>query len=284
MKTPSIARENSKIREEGRSLARETENVVNTFDRVLQFQENRRLSLLARIDELKKTRQEHLSQIKTLTDNIAIYDENTSKTSHAREQLVEREKLIKENYEKMLAGALMPKAIELLKPEKLSGGVVLDIKKKPSPTSGEASEYDALILRRKNYLESLDSAFRKFEEDLFHIDEVRKNLFNAQKEIDREKEKALNTKTTLESNSKSLAKKQKKLEEELNLSIQQEDILLQEYRTVIKAASSDIEISHKADELIFSLLMAAESAEKPWAAGNSKPESKFRPKVLGKTG
>lgn len=282
MKTPGIARENAKIREEGQSLVREIENVVKTFDRVLQFKENQRLALLTKIDEAKKNRQDHLNQIKTLAGNIAIYDENTGKITHARQQLVEREQLIKDNYEKMLAGSLMPEEIELLKPEKLPGQnrVTLDIKEKLSRTYKDATGHDALILRRKEYLENLDNAFRKFEEDLFHIDGVRTNLANAQKQIDRKKEKALNAKAALESNYKALSKKQEKFEEELNLSIQQENILLQEYRAVIKSASSDIEISQKTDELIFSLLAAAESAEKQ----RTESESKFRPKVLGKTG
>ena len=54
METPGIARENSKVREEGRSLIREFDGVVSTFDRVLQFKEGNRFSLLTKIDELKK--------------------------------------------------------------------------------------------------------------------------------------------------------------------------------------------------------------------------------------
>lgn len=283
METPGIARENSKVREEGRSLIREFDGVVSTFDRVLQFKEGNRFSLLTKIDELKKNRQDHEKQIQTLIGNIAIYNENAARIILAKDQLDKREKLVKANYEKMLAGSLMPEEIESLKSERLPGQnrVALEIKKKFSSQHKELSGLDSLITRKKEYIENLDHVFKKFDENLLQIDRMRKNLIDAHTGIHQKEEKAINVKAALASNSKSLQKKQEELEKELEMSIEEENFVLQEYRTVIKSVSSNIEITQKLDELLFSLLTAAEDKERS-TIGDA--DNKFRPKILGKTG
>lgn len=262
MKISAIAQENSKLSKEGNSIRHEFVSLVNTFNRALNYKRNKRVYLLQQIESLKQRQQESLGTIRTLAKNISIYNQNDQMLADADKQLKQRDQLIKEKYESLLAGTLQPDQVEALKTENPSAPSAVVLKsegKSGRQNNKDGASRNKLIERKREYVEKLDHTFRKFEGDLSYVDEVRTKLAGAIANNEHTKEQAIDAKTAMESNYESLLKEHKKFEIELEITLQEEHYLLQEYRKVIDPVTSQIVIKQETDQMLFNLLTAEES-------------------------
>ena len=90
-KNNTIAQESSVARERGSSVAREYERVVSTFNKVLEFKEKVRLSLVNRSINITDSLNLNSEKLSTLNRNIDIYDTNISKILNNLDQMISDE-------------------------------------------------------------------------------------------------------------------------------------------------------------------------------------------------
>ncbi len=271
MSAVETGRNNTKVREEGSNLSRELEGVVQTFNKVLEAKGREREVLVDRIDQLKLISEETLGQLRILSNNLTIYDQNLAKVSAALDQLDANEQRIKERYESLLMGSsslsdLMPLESGNLSVQKR---VTMDVEEKlMGQYNKNCLGRDHLIKRRREYLESLDNAFKKFDEDLFYIDGVRNNLMGAFAEINAKKEKAKDMKASIEARYKTVTDEKKKLEKELDNVLRQENYLINEYREVLRPIGASLEIKPQTDKMLFN--MTSEQSESDSSSGQEE--------------
>jgi chromosome segregation ATPase len=256
MSAVETGRNNTKVREEGSNLSRELEGVVQTFNNALEGMEKERTILVDRIDQLKLISEDTLGQLRILSTNLSIYDQNLAKVTAALDQLDGNEGMIKERYESLLLGSsnlsdLMPLESGNLSVQKR---VTMDVEEKlMGQYNKNCLGRDHLIKRRREYIESLDNAFKKFDEDLFYIDGVRNNLMGAFSEINAKKEKAKDMKASIEARYKTVTDEKKKLDKELENVIRQENYLISEYREVLRPIGASLEIKPQTDKMLFNM-------------------------------
>jgi hypothetical protein len=256
MSAAETGRNNTKVREEGSKLSRELEGVVQTFYNALEVQEKERTILVDRIDQLKFISEETLGQLRILSTNLSIYDQNLAKVTAALDQLDGNEQMIKERYESLLLGSSSLSDLMPLEPGNLSvqKRVTMDVEEKlMGQYNKNCLGRDHLIKRRREYIESLDNAFKKFDEDLFYIDGVRTNLMGAFAEINAKKEKAKDMKTSIEARNKTVTDEKKRLDKELENVIRQENYLINEYREVLRPIGASLEIKPQTDKMLFNM-------------------------------
>lgn len=256
MSAVETGRNNKKVREEGSTLSRELEGVVQTFNNALEAKEKERTVLVNRIDQLKLISEETLGQLRILSTNLSIYDQNLAKVTAALDQLDGNELIIKERYESLLLGSSNLSDLIPLEPRNFSvqKRVTMDVEEKlMGQYNKNCLGRDHLIKRRREYIELLDNAFKKFDEDLFYIDEVRKNLMGAFAEINAKKDKAKNMKASIEARYKSVTDEKKKLDKELESVMRQENYLINEYREVLRPIGASLEIKPQTDKMLFNL-------------------------------
>ena len=263
IKIADIGHINPKTRLEGDHLVREFGCVVHLFNRVLQFKERERLILDSKIQDLEKRIEDNLSKLKVLNINLNIYDQNDERISSAMTELEHQEQTVKKKYETMLAGKIPTDDMVGLDPKKLSlqKQVTFEVESKLMEQYSERiSGRDGLIQRRRRYLEDLDNTFKRFDEELFYIDGVRNNLLNARSEIAHKKDKAMNSKASLEANNEDLQEEKTNFEAGLEHSIEEESYLLCEFRELIAPISKHLEIRPQTDQLLMHLNSAAETS------------------------
>ena len=257
-----IGHMNPKTRLEADHLVREFEGVVALFNRVLQFKERERLILEARVKELEERIEDNHSKRKVLEINLNIYDQNDDKITSALTDLDYQEKKVKEVYETMLGGKTPSEGVLELERDKipLQKQVMFDVEAKLIRRYSESfSGHDGLIQRRRRYLEDLDSTFKKFDEELFQIDNVRNNLNNARSKIQQKKDKALNAKAALESSYDSFIEDKHQIAVKLKKSLTEESFILGEYRELFLPISGHLEIRPQTDQMLMNLNSAAET-------------------------
>lgn len=268
MNISDIGQENSKLRENGEIVAHEFKEVVNTFNRVLQYKDKKRRFLQEQIDKLGERCKETLDTIRTLNNDISIHDQNGKMVATALDQLEQKEGVTEKKYEQLLAGSLHPDKLELLA-DNIPGGKqgILDIKEKlvRQPQKDSVGR-DILIKRKREFIQALDNAFKVFEDDLRYIDEVKNDLANARSQIDSKREQDVNARLAMESSYESLLKELRQLEEELERSVQEETVLIGEYRELLEPVNPHIEIKHSTDQLLFALLAAEQSEGSLWSS------------------
>lgn len=275
MSAVETGRNNAKVREEGGNLSRELEGVVKTFNNALEAKEKEREVLVERIDQLKLISEETLGQLRILSTNLSIYDQNLAKVTAALDQLDGNEKMIKERYESLLVGSSSLSDLMPLEPGNLSvqKRVTMDVEEKlMGQYNKNCLGRDHLIKRRREYLESLDNAFKKFDDDLFYIDGVRTNLMAAFAEINAKKEKAKDMKASIEARYKTVTDEKKKLDKELENAMRQENFLINEYREVLRPIGASLEIKPQTDKMLFN--MTSEQNESD--PSNSKDEVRLK--------
>ena len=256
MSVVETGRNNTKVREEGSHLSRELEGVVQTFNNALEAKEKERTVLVDRIDQLKLISEEILGQLRILSTNLSIYDQNLAKVTAALDQLDGNEKMIKERYESLLLGSSNLSDLMPLEPGNLSvqKRVTMDVEEKlMGQYNKNCLGRDHLIKRRREYIESLDNAFKKFDEDLFYIDGVRTNLMGAFAEINAKKEKAKDMKASIEARYKTVTDEKKTLDKELENVMRQENYLINEYREVLRPIGASLEIKPQTDKMLFNM-------------------------------
>ena len=251
-----VSQENSDIRERGISSAREYSRVVETFSRVLQYKETFRLSIERKLNSIGQQVKDNIENLETLMRNIDIYSQNIDKISNNLGQLQTEESSIKERYEELLNGSTS-----------LDQSLADDESAHDNQDPAGSREY--LIQRRRNYLENLDQSFKRLDGELYSIDKLRSELTRARDEILIKKDEAQKQMIALEENGARLLEEVKRIEMELEASVDEERLLINEFKRLVNGAEKTIEISDEIDHILFTYLTAAESKDSP--AINSVP-------------
>ena len=248
-----IAQENLAIRDSGISSAREYSRIVETFSRVLSYKEKYRLSIEAKLASIGQQIKENIENLETLMRNLDIYESNIDKISDNLGQLKMEESSIKDRYEELLNGSNSLDPLD-------SDGVEQE----------GSREY--LNQRRKNYLENLDKSFKRLDGELFSIEKLRSELSRARGEILVKKDEAQKKISMLEESGVRLLDEVKRVEMELESSVNEEMLLVNEFKRLVLGSEKNLEISDEVDHILFSYLTAAESKAIPYkeaiTAGN----------------
>ena len=241
-----ISQDNFSVREGGVSSAREYSRVVETFSRVLEYKEKFRMSIEGQLASLGKQVKENIENLETLMRNIDIYVQNIDKISNNLAQLQTEENSIKIRYEELLSGSTELDSI---------GG------DKNNDDLDSAGSREYLIQRRRNYLETLDKSFERLDGELFSIEKLRSELTRVRREILVKRDGARKKINILEENGVRLLEDVKRVEMELESSINEEELLITEFKRLVNGAERTLEISDEIDHILFTYLTAAESKD-----------------------
>jgi len=249
-----ISQDNFSIRERGVSSAREYSRIIETFNRVLEYKEKFRMSSEGQLASIGKQVKENIENLETLMRNVDIYVQNIDKISNNLAQLQTEEDSIKIRYEELLSGSTEVESIG---------------RDKNNDDLDSAGSREYLIQRRRNYLENLDKSFKRLDGELFSIEKLRSEITRARGEILVKKDDAQKKINFLEENGLRLLEEVKKVEMELESSINEEGLLINEFKRLVNGAERTLEISDEIDHILFTYLTAAES--KAIAAKNQVP-------------
>ena len=241
-----ISQDNFSVREGGVSSAREYSRVVETFSRVLEYKEKFRMSIEGQLASLGKQVKENIENLETLMRNIDIYVQNIDKISNNLAQLQTEENSIKIRYEELLSGSTELESIG---------------RDKNNDDLDSAGSWEYLIQRRRNYLENLDKSFKRLDGELFSIEKLRSEITRARGEILVKKDDAQKKINFLEENGVRLLEDVKRVEMELESSINEEELLINEFKRLVNGAERTLEISDEIDHILFTYLTAAESKD-----------------------
>jgi chromosome segregation ATPase len=240
-----VAQDNLLIRERGIFSAREYSRVVETFGRVLQYKETFRLSIEGKLASIGQQVKNNIENLETLMRNIDIYTQNIDKISNNLGQLQTEENSIKARYEELLNGSPDTALVD----DRDSGDL------------DPAGSREYLIQRRRSYLESLDQSFKRLDGELFSIEKLRTELARARGEILVKKDEAQKQMRTLEEAGARHLEDVKRIEMELESSVDEERLLINEFKRLVNGAERTLEISDEIDHILFTYLTAAESKD-----------------------
>ncbi len=249
-----ISQDNLCIRDRGISSGREYSRVVETFGRVLEHKETFRVSIEGKLAYIGQQVKNNIENLETLMRNIDIYDQNIDKISNNLSQLLKEETSIKARYEEFLNGSVDTTPID-------EDGNDVDL------DSAGSREY--LIQRRRSYLESLDQSFKRLDEELFSIEKLRAELERARNEILVKKDEAQKQMATLEADGARYLEDVKHREKELESSLDEERLLINEFKRLVNDAEKTLEISDEIDHILFTYLTPVESNDN--SSKNSVP-------------
>ena len=239
-----ISQDNVSIRERGVSSAREYSRIVETFNRVLEYKEKFHMSIEGQLASIGEQVKENIENLETLMRNVDIYVQNIDKISNNLAQLQTEENSIKIRYEELLSGSTELESIG---------------RDKNNDDLDSAGSWEYLIQRRRNYLENLDKSFKRLDGELFSIEKLRSEITRARGEILVKKDDAQKKINFLEENGLRLLEEVKKVETELESSINEEGLLINEFKRLVNGAERTLEISDETDHILFTYLTAAES-------------------------
>ena len=239
-----ISQDNVSIRERGVSSAREYSRIVETFNRVLEYKEKFHMSIEGQLVSIGEQVKENIENLETLMRNVDIYVQNIDKISNNLAQLQTEENSIKIRYEELLSGSTELESIG---------------RDKNNDDLDSAGSWEYLIQRRRNYLENLDKSFKRLDGELFSIEKLRSEITRARGEILVKKDDAQKKINFLEENGLRLLEEVKKVETELESSINEEGLLINEFKRLVNGAERTLEISDETDHILFTYLTAAES-------------------------
>ena len=245
-RSPQISQDNVAIRERGISSAREYSRVVETFSRVLQYKESFRLSIESKLNTIGQQVKDNIGNLETLIRNIDIYKQNIDKISNNLGQLQTEESSIKARYEELLNGSTTMDPL-----------LMDDDRNNDDLDPADSREY--LIQRRRSYLENLDHSFKRLDGELFSIEKLRSELTRARSEILIKKDEAEKQMRTLEENGSRHLEDVRRIEIELESSIDEERLLVNEFKRLINGAEKTLEINDEIDHILFTYLTADES-------------------------
>ncbi len=240
---------NIAAREKGLMAAREFQRVVQTFHKVLDYKEKYGKELEENLEELAKNLQENLNNLQVLNRNIEIYEQNSEKVLLNLNHLERKEKKYIEQYERLLRGV------------GLEAGSADPVDQGDEESSSHRRSREDLMNRRQGFLQHLDQNFKNLEEEMLNLETLKKELGETRSEIARRKSEALLKREELEEKGKKLLKEVAALEKELETSIQEEKILIDEFVKIISQAESCLEFGEKTDRILFSTLAALQSPD-----------------------
>jgi chromosome segregation ATPase len=241
-----IFQDNIGIRERGISSAREYSRVVETFSRVLQYKESFRLSIESKLSSIGQQVNDNVDNLETLMRNIDIYEQNIDKISNNLGQLQADEISIKARYEELLNGSASMDTL-----------LISDDKNNDGLDSVGSREY--LIQRRRSYLENLDQSFKRLDGELLSIEKLRSELTRARSEILIKKDEAEKQMRTLEENGGRQLEDVRRMEIELESSVDEERLLVNEFKRLVNGAEKTLEINDEIDHILFTYLNTDES-------------------------
>ena len=122
-----------------------------------------------------------------------------------------------------------------------------------------AGSREYLIQRRRSYLESLDQSFKRLDGELFSIEKLRAELERARNEILVKKDEAQKQMATLEEDGARYLEDVKHREKELESSLDEERLLINEFKRLVNDAEKTLEISDDIDHILFTYLTPVES-------------------------
>lgn len=242
-----IGQRNNIARERGSAAAREFTRVVETFNKVFQFKEKIGESLEADLAECGRQVKSNMENLETLTRNIEIYDQNLDKIQLNLVQLKDDEKRIKMDYDSLLRG--IADQSELVESHDYA----------ESEASSTPSSRESLRDRRQNFLKKLDEDFNHMDQELASIEKLSRELVQARGEISNKKEEAFNRKSTLEETSTELRSAVTRIELELENSLKEEEILLNEFFNLVENVENCLELKEETDQVLFTSLTASET-------------------------
>lgn len=240
---------NRALQDKGGSVLREFTRVVNAFSKALDQKDRKRESIKYKLEDLFGRIQNAAQKLETVVRNIEIYRQNNDKIAVALDNLAEREELIKDQFEKLMATPRFERDESAGDPGR-QGGMSLR---------------ENLVWKRKQFLDGLDGIFRKLEEELAVIEGVRKEMERARMEIAIKNEESLETKLYLENQRAQLLQEVKTLQGELDGSVQQEMVLIREFDRIVNGVESQVEIGQEADRTLLSVLAESEDPERAGA-------------------
>ena len=241
-----ISQDNFSVREDGVSSAREYSRIIETFSRVLEYKEKFRMSIEGQLASIGKQVKENIENLETLMRNIDIYVQNIDKISNNLAQLQTEENSIKIRYEELLSGSTELDSI---------------VGDKNNDDLDSAGSREHLIQRRQNYLENLGKSFKRLDGELFSIEKLRSELTRVRREILVKRDGARKKINILEENGVRLLEDVKRVEMELESSINEEGLLINEFKRLVNGAERTLEISDEIDHILFTYLTAAESKD-----------------------
>ena len=241
-----ISQDNFSVREDGVSSAREYSRIVETFSRVLEYKEKFRMSIEGQLASIGKQVKENIENLETLMRNIDIYVQNIDKISNNLAQLQTEEYSIKIRYEELLNGSTELDSI---------------VGDKNNDDLDSAGFREHLIQRRQNYLQNLGKSFKRLDGELFSIEKLRSELTRVRREILVKRDGARKKINILEENGVRLLEDVKRVEMELESSINEEELLITEFKRLVNGAERTLEISDEIDHILFTYLTAAESKD-----------------------
>ena len=247
--SPQISQDNIGIRERGISSAREYSRMVETFIRVLQTKESFRLSIESKLSSIGQQVKDNIDNLETLMRNINIYKQNIDKISNNLGQLQAEENSIKARYEELLNGSTSMDSL-----------VIGEDKNNDDLDPADSRAY--LIQRRRSYLENLDQSFKHLDGELLSIEKLHSELTRARSEILIKKDEAENQMRTLEKNGARHLEDVRRIEKELESSIDEERLIVNEFKRLVKDSEKILEINDEVDHILFTYLTAEESKDR----------------------
>jgi len=242
-KETNLSSENQAARELGLSVAREFERVVETFNRVLQYKEKIGQGLE---EEIVRTGQ----QVKSNRDAVDNLKETTQGNNQKLDGIVSKlgeiqstEKDIVGQYQRLLKG--------------VEGGQMDS--SDDNGAAAPAMTAENLIRQKEDFLERMQSGFKKLDEELLSTTRLKDELELARAQIVQSNQDALRSKSGLEEVGHQLLTTLEDNAKELENSIQSERILVDEFTKIIKNVENCVSLTDNIDQVLFSSLDEAET-------------------------
>jgi len=232
----NLSQENQAARELGTSIAREFERVVETFNRVLQYKEKIGQGLENEIVRVGQQAKSNREELENLNQEMADVQTRLAECQINEKRLVEQ-------YQKLLKGAdRVDDALEQSEGAGDSGAMIRE----------------NLRRQKENFLERMQNNFKQLDEDLLSTTSEKDELEKSRVEIEAKNNQAKQRKEVLEATGHRLFNNLESYARELETSIEEERILVDEFTKMIKNVESCVTLSEEIDRVLFSSLDAAE--------------------------
>ncbi len=250
------------LKKEETMLVKELQRVVDSFNQALLVKEKIRISLMGKIVNLEKMRNEQFESLKKVIRNIEIYDNNLEQIVEKKSMISEKETRIKTRYEEILHGSSSTPLVALASEEgEIFNDVCQDLLgiHQDLQKINKMANKEELMKCREEYLRGLQKLFQKLDEELVEIDRQKGKIKKFHFEIKRKKDKAKKQQNSLKGNYNVLVEDVKKKKVDLEISLQEERSLIVEYRQLINNIQSSTKISEETEGLMDKLLSSPDS-------------------------
>ncbi len=241
----NLSQENQAARELGLTLAREFGRVVETFNRVLLYKEKIGQGLEKEIVRVGQQARSNREELDALNNEIESYSQSLTGMQQQLDDCQAGEKRLVEQYQKLLKGADR-----------------VDLALEENQESGQSGAMirEKLLRQKENFLQQMQNSFKQLDEDLLTTTSQKDELEKSRVEIQQKIEQAQQRKQVLEATGHRLFNNLESYARELETSIEEERILVDEFTKMVKNVESCVTLSEEIDRVLFSSLDAAEGA------------------------